>query len=180
MATPTPEPVETPTPVATPTPEPVATPRPVVTPPRPTPKPTPPPSPKPTATPRAKPTPTPQDTERREAAIKARDDARKAARDAKTPSAPEAGASPQDAAAYGATIYGEIARHKPAGGGASGSVGVLFSVGASGRIVSHSIFKSSGDSALDARVSAMMQAVSAPPPPGGRFTGRITIRFSGS
>jgi protein TonB len=59
-------------------------------------------------------------------------------------------------------------------------VGVAFTVGSSGRIVSHSITKSSGNAALDARVHAMMEAVEAPPPPGGSFRGHITIRFSGS
>jgi protein TonB len=193
-ATPTPEPtaIPTPEPTATPTPKPAATPTPAPVP-VPTPRlipPSPRPSPKPTAsprpTPRPSPTPTQQDeqrrkddAERREAARKTRDDARKA-REAKTQSAPDAAASGADLAAYGATIYGEIARHKPSGGAGSGSVVVVFTVGASGRVVSHSIAKSSGDADLDARVSAMMQAVQAPPPPGGRFTGRITIRFSGS
>ncbi len=179
----TPEPTVTPTPdpVVTPTPVPVVIPKPRPPPPspRPSPKPTPAPSPRPSATPRPKPTPKPtpedrtnDDAERR----KAHEDSRKA----KPQPAPDAAASGADLAAYGATIYGEIARRKPAGGGASGSVVVVFTVGASGRIVSQSLAKSSGDAELDARVTTMMQSVQAPPPPGGKFTGRITIRFSGS
>jgi protein TonB len=150
--------------------------------PRPTPKPAVTPRPTPTATPKPKPGASEQDieqrkaeAEKREAAKKARDDARKAkAAEGQAPAA-----SGEDLAAYGASVFSEIARHKSSGGG-SGSVGVVFTVGAGGRIVSHSIVKSSGDADLDARVHAMMEAVQAPPPPGGRFTGRITIRFNGS
>jgi protein TonB len=123
------------------------------------------------------------DAERREAARKARDDARQAHDDARkareAKGAADAGALASDLAAYGATIFAEINRHKPSGDGASGSVGVVFTVGASGRVVSHAVVKSSGDAHLDARVAAMMEAVQAPPPPGGHFTGRITIRFNG-
>lgn len=104
---------------------------------------------------------------------------REAARKTKAAERQAPAPSGEDLAAYGQLIYSEIARHKASGGG-SGSVGVVFTVGASGRVVSHSIVKSSGDAELDARVNAMMQAVQATPPPGGRFTGRITIRFNGS
>lgn len=130
-----------------------------------------------------------QETERREQAEK-REQARKAAREARE-AARKAGAaearpggakaSASDLAAYASTIYAEIARHKNSSGiSASGSVGVAFTIDASGRIVSHTITQSSGSAELDARANAMMQAVQAPPPPGGSFRGRITIRFNGS
>jgi protein TonB len=61
--------------------------------------------------------------------------------------------------------------------GATGSVGVAFSVGPSGRVVSQSITRSSGNAALDGAARAMMGAVHAPPPPGGQFSTSTTIRF---
>jgi TonB family protein len=162
-------------------------------PPKPTPKPAPPkPTPKPTPTERAPPRDDAREkaeAEKRDAARKAADDARRAKDDArKAREAQGAGssshasggkASGADAAAYGSTIYSEIARHKNGAGlSESGSVGFTFTVNASGRIVSHAITKSGGP-ALDARVAAMLSSVQAPPPPGGAFTGRMTIRFSG-
>ncbi len=70
-------------------------------------------------------------------------------------------------------VYPEAARER----GATGAVGVRFTVGPNGRIVSHAVTRSSGDAELDAAVGAMMAAVEAPPPPGGRFVGDIFIRF---
>ncbi|MBB4200045.1 hypothetical protein CCR94_04400 [Rhodoblastus sphagnicola] len=80
-------------------------------------------------------------------------------------------------------VSAELNRHKsyPASArarGESGAVGVSFTVGGSGRIASHSIFTSSGSSALDGVVHAMMRAAHAPPPPGGAFHGSIVIRFN--
>jgi protein TonB len=84
---------------------------------------------------------------------------------------------------YGSIISAELNRHKtyPAiarSRGDTGSVGVSFMVGGSGRIVSHSVFTSSGSSALDGAVHAMMRAAHAPPPPGGSFHGSIVVRFN--
>ncbi|HUO55352.1 MAG TPA: energy transducer TonB [Rhodoblastus sp.] len=86
-------------------------------------------------------------------------------------------------ASYGATIAAELNRHKyypPAARarGETGSVGVVFSVGPSGRIVAHSISRSSGSAALDGAVHAMMARAHAPPPPGGSFRGSININFN--
>jgi protein TonB len=83
---------------------------------------------------------------------------------------------------YGAIVSAELNRHKfyPPGArarGETGSVGVSFSVGGSGRIVGHSIYSSSGSSALDGAVHQMMASAHAPPPPGGSFHGSILIRF---
>lgn len=61
--------------------------------------------------------------------------------------------------------------------GATGSVGVAFTVGPSGRVVSQSITNSSGSAALDGAARAMMSAVHTPPPPGGSFSTSTTIRF---
>jgi protein TonB len=82
---------------------------------------------------------------------------------------------------YGAIIAAALNRHKfyPSGAhGETGSVGVSFTVGASGHIVSHSIDRSSGSAALDGAVHAMMAATHASPPPGGSFPGSIVIHFS--
>jgi protein TonB len=91
-----------------------------------------------------------------------------------------AGMSP---GAYAALLAAEVARHKvyPAAARASqatGSVGVTFTVGPSGRVVSHSITRSSGNGLLDGAVHAMMAAVHAPPPPGGVFRSSTTVNFS--
>ena len=71
----------------------------------------------------------------------------------------------------------EIARHKvypvaARAAGATGSVGVVLTV------ASHAITRSSGNSAIDGEVHAMMAAIQAPPPPGGSFHAALTIRFS--
>lgn len=84
---------------------------------------------------------------------------------------------------YGALISAELNRHKfyPAAArarGDAGSVGVVFSVGGSGRIASHSIYRSSGSAALDGAIHAMMAAAHAPPPPGGSFRGSIVVNFN--
>jgi periplasmic protein TonB len=84
---------------------------------------------------------------------------------------------------YGMIVAAELNRHKsyPASArarGDTGSVGVNFTVGGSGRVVAHSIYASSGSSALDGVVHAMMAAAHPPPPPGGVFHGRITINFN--
>jgi protein TonB len=86
-------------------------------------------------------------------------------------------------ASYGAILSAEIARHKvypdaARAVGATGAVGVLLTVGPTGRIVSHSITRSSGNAAIDHEVDAMMDAVQAPSPPGGVFHSGVTIRFS--
>jgi protein TonB len=55
---------------------------------------------------------------------------------------------------------------------------VAFTVGPSGRVVSQSITRSSGNAALDNAAHAIVSAVSAPPPPGGTFLTRTNIRFN--
>jgi len=86
-------------------------------------------------------------------------------------------------AAYAALVSAEINRHKhyPAGAreaGAGGAVGVVFSIGPSGAIVSHAITRSSGNGAIDATVHQMLAASHPPPPPGGHFRGSVTISFN--
>lgn len=92
-------------------------------------------------------------------------------------------ASHMSNASYAALVAAEINRHKfyPAAAravGARGSVGVVFSVGASGAIVAYSVTRSSGNSALDAAASHMLAAAHPSPPPGGSFRGATTIHFN--
>lgn len=96
--------------------------------------------------------------------------------------ASEAEARRAAAASYASLVAAEIARHKhyPASAresGVAGSVGVAFTVGGGGTIVSHSIVRSSGHGELDAAVHGMMAAVRLPPPPGGVYRSSISVRF---
>jgi protein TonB len=86
-------------------------------------------------------------------------------------------------ASYAALLAGELRRHTfyPAAAravGATGTVGVAFTVGPSGRVISQSITRSSGNAALDAAAHAIMSAVRTPPPPGGRFSTSTNLRFN--
>lgn len=58
-----------------------------------------------------------------------------------------------------------------------GSVGVTFVIGASGRMESHAITRSSGSGSVDRLIRGMLASASFPPPPGGRFAGSVTIRI---
>ncbi len=83
---------------------------------------------------------------------------------------------------YGALVVAELNRRKffPAAArqaGASGSVGVSFTLGPSGRVISQSIVRSSGNAALDDAARAILSAMQTPPPPGGRFSANTSIRF---
>jgi len=85
-------------------------------------------------------------------------------------------------ASYGSRLSDEIARHKvypPSARerGVEASVMVKVTVGADGRVVSHSLIRPSGDADIDAEIPAMLAAVVAPPPPDGHFTGSLTIHF---
>lgn len=85
--------------------------------------------------------------------------------------------------AYAGLVAAELRRHQfyPAEArsqGATGAVGVAFTVGPSGRVVSQSITQSSGNAALDSAARAMMSAIQTPPPPGGSVSTSTTIRFS--
>jgi protein TonB len=86
-------------------------------------------------------------------------------------------------AAFGALVIRQIQarRFYPAAAranGESGRVGVMFTIGGSGRAVSVSVTRSSGSASLDAAARAIVRGVSLPPPPGGVFTGATSINFS--
>lgn len=141
-------------------------------------RPAPKPKPRPIATPRQK---APAETareegdERREA-----QQGRRAARRGVAEGASTSGGLSH--AAYAALLAAEIRRRTfyPSAAratGATGSVGVAFTIGPSGRVTSMSIASSSGDAALDGAARAILRAVHTPPPPGGHFSASTSIRF---
>jgi len=85
-------------------------------------------------------------------------------------------------ATYRSLVIAELGRHKqypPAAlsAGVQGTVVVSFTIGSSGRVVAHSITRSSGSSALDSAVHRMMAAISLPPPPGGIYRATAPVQF---
>jgi periplasmic protein TonB len=85
-------------------------------------------------------------------------------------------------AAYAGLLAAEIRRHTfyPASAraaGITGAVGVAFTIGPSGRVISQSITRSSGNPVLDAAARTTLSSVHTPPPPGGRFSTSTNIRF---
>jgi len=86
-------------------------------------------------------------------------------------------------ATYSAKVKAEIFRHmfyprEARSAGVTGRAIVVFTVGPEGRIVERHIEQSAGSAALDSAALAMLDAVSAPPPPLGRFLGRVPIVFA--
>jgi protein TonB len=91
-------------------------------------------------------------------------------------------ASSMSPAAYAGLLAAEIRRRTfyPAAAraaGATGAVGVAFTVGPSGRVISQSITRSSGNPVLDAAARTTLSGIHTPPPPGGRFSTSTNIRF---
>ncbi|WP_298353100.1 energy transducer TonB [Rhodoblastus sp.] len=91
-------------------------------------------------------------------------------------------ASAMSPAAYAGLLAAEIRRHTfypsaARASGATGVVGVAFTIGPSGRLASLSITRSSGNPMLDAAARTTLRAIHTPPPPGGRFSTSTNIRF---
>lgn len=61
--------------------------------------------------------------------------------------------------------------------GNTGIVEVAFVIDASGAVIDKRVVKSSGSKALDEAALRMVATAELPPPPNGRFRGRITINF---
>lgn len=59
----------------------------------------------------------------------------------------------------------------------TGTVGLTFTIDDSGRIISHAITLASGDQHIDRAMKRLMTTTVFPPPPGGRFSGTVTIRI---
>lgn len=91
-------------------------------------------------------------------------------------------ASAMSPAAYAGLLSAEIRRRTfyPAAAraaGATGVVGVAFTIGPSGRVISQSITRSSGNATLDAAAHTTLSAIHTPPPPGGRYSTSTNLRF---
>ncbi|WP_298357121.1 energy transducer TonB [Rhodoblastus sp.] len=90
--------------------------------------------------------------------------------------------SPSSRRRYAALVSAEINRRKyyPAaarGKGDGGVVEITFEIGPDGALVHAEISRSSGDALLDQAARKMAASAHFPPPPGGRFVGRIEISF---
>jgi protein TonB len=98
-------------------------------------------------------------------------------------SAPRESAGPDRAAAarsYAGLVLGAIRSRVvyPTGASGSGVAMVVFTVGASGRVSSASLSRSTGNPALDAAALSAVRGISVPPPPGGSFSAVAPIRFN--
>jgi hypothetical protein len=79
--------------------------------------------------------------------------------------------------AYVKLLAAELKRHTPkTSDNQIGSVHVAFTVGASGRIVSHKV-QSSSNPALEPVVGQILASVHTPPPPGGAFSAVQEFNF---
>jgi protein TonB len=91
-------------------------------------------------------------------------------------------ASVMSAANFAGLVVAQLNRHKfyPAAAraaGVTGTVGVVFTIGPSGRVVSQSVTRSSGYDVLDSAARTIMSAIHTPPPPGGHFSTSTNINF---
>jgi protein TonB len=91
-------------------------------------------------------------------------------------------ASGMSQANFAGLVVAQLNRHKfyPAAAraaGIQGSVGVAFTIGPSGRVVSQSITRSSGNGMLDNAARVILSSIHTPPPPGGRFSTSTNINF---
>ncbi len=78
--------------------------------------------------------------------------------------------------AYARKVAAEIRRHSPQATQLHGELSVQFTIGASGRVVSHKIISAS-DPALTSEVSKILASVQVPPPPGGSFSANQLFVF---
>lgn len=157
---PIPEPEPPPEQIAAPEPEPVIVPEPPKEPLKPAPKPTPKPKPQAEAPRRAEPR-------------------RQSVPPAAQTGEPSPSARPGRDPGYAARVRA-ILQARVDGLGleeVSGVVAVAFTVGSSGRLVSHSLVRASGNFAIDRAIRAVLASISFPPPPGGSFAGNVSIRI---
>ena len=84
--------------------------------------------------------------------------------------------SKADHKAYARKVAAEIRRHSPEETNVHGNLSVRFTIGASGRVVSHKIISAS-DPALGSEVDKILASVHVPPPPGGSFTANQLFVF---
>ncbi len=102
---------------------------------------------------------------------------RRAAKGAKPEVAPEHKAETMSRNAYLRALTAEIRKHTPGGSKlGEGSVTVAFTIGASGRVVSHSVKQSSGP-AMTEQANKILASIHTPPPPGGKFSAVQQFHF---
>lgn len=115
---------------------------------------------------------------RKERAERAR--AAAASRASRRAGAPRAGASGQSIAAWQRGVQARVSAAAHSVSSGSGSATLMFTVEASGRIVSPHIVRSSGSAAVDRAVLSIPRRIGRlPPPPNGRVSIRVPVRFSG-
>lgn len=146
-----------------------------------------PPPPKPVAKPKPEPKPEPKVAAKPKERPRAEPPAATRTAAQSSPAAGTAGANRpaqtgMSSAAYASIVAAALNRLKvyPAAArqtGASGSVGVSFTIGQGGRVTSSSI-RSSGNGLLDAAARQMLASLRVPPPPNGVFHTGTTISFS--
>jgi periplasmic protein TonB len=127
-----------------------------------------------------------REQERREARQEARQERlekrqaqREAARTSSQASENKAAASSSANAAYGGKVRAILMGRASSLGlsDVKGSVSVSFSISGSGRMASHSLNGSTGDTRADRAIKGMLASTSFPPPPNGSFSGSVTIRI---
>jgi len=102
---------------------------------------------------------------------------RRAAKGAKPEVAPEHKTETTSRIAYLRALTAEIRKHTNGTSNlGEGSVTVAFTIGASGRVVSHSVKQSSG-SAMTEQANKILASIHTPPPPGGKFSAVQQFRF---
>ena len=102
---------------------------------------------------------------------------RRAAKGAKPEVAPEHKTETTSRNAYLRALTAEIKKHTNGTSNlGEGTVTVAFTIGASGRVVSHSVKQSSG-SAMTEQANKILASIHTPPPPGGKFSAVQQFRF---
>jgi len=105
------------------------------------------------------------------ASVRAKQASRRAA-------APRAGASSQSIAAWQSEVQARVYAAAQSVSGESGSATLMFTVDANGRVASARIARTSGSAALDrATLSIARRIGRLPPPPNGRVSIRVPVRF---
>jgi protein TonB len=81
---------------------------------------------------------------------------------------------------YAALVSAAVRRNlaNPSLPGQTGVTRLALTIGAQGRVASVSIAGSSGYPVLDAAALSAARGISLPPPPGGRFSGTLPVRFA--
>lgn len=101
---------------------------------------------------------------------------KEAAGKAQPKAAPERKAGELSPQAYMRILAAEIRKRTPKTSQQTGSVKIAFTIGGSGRVVSHTVERSS-DPALAEIASKILASIHTPPPPGGKFSAVQQFNF---